>query len=153
MHYGWIVDLDRMFDLAADLKTREFYHCIEGPKKRDYWSTCSSVIRPLMENLGLPFDKRVVMCDLSNGDVDPEGKVFKGLGLSLGTNYAGHIPKKSVKKLQDVLAPGVEPKWFLSPERWQWTRNQHRQVLGVYTSEDHLVLLFCLLFDHHSSGG
>lgn len=126
MHYGWIVDLDRMWDLAVKLKSGTFYHCIDGPREREYWGTLECLMRPLLEHLDLPYDKRVVARQFSNGDVDPDdGKVLLTVGLSLGTNYAGRLSEERVKKIRDLVAPGVEPRWFLDVERWKWTKNKN----------------------------
>lgn len=123
MHYGWILDLDLTLKLALELY-HPFYNYIGGPKKLDYWSTFSGLIRPLMTHLGLPYDERVTVCQIGNGNLTPAGKVSVTLGLSMGTNYTGRIEEESAKKLRDATAPGAELKWFLDAERWQWKENR-----------------------------
>lgn len=131
LHYGWIIDLKRTFKLAKD-KYRAFYNYIDGPKKPDYFTTCSSVIRPLMHELGIPYDERVSICQINNGELGPTGIVLVTLGLSMGTNYTGHIPEENAKKLRDVTAPSAELKWYLDYKHWQWTENRRYRAPGAF---------------------
>lgn len=69
---------------------------------------------------------------MASGDLGSSGKILVALGLSLGTNYVGHIPEDNVRKLRDMTAPAVEPRWFLDPKRWKWTVNLHYKAPGTW---------------------
>lgn len=42
----------------------------------------------------------------------------------MGSNYEGAIPEEQIKRLGEVVAPGVEIRWFLDKGEWAWTRGE-----------------------------
>lgn len=141
LHYGWIIDLKRTFKLAED-QDLAFYHYMDGPKKPDYFTTCSTFIPTLMHDLGLPYDERVYLCQIGSGELNPSGTVAVKLGVSMGTNYTGHMSEEDAKKLRDATAPGAKIKWYLDAKRWQWTENRRYRAPGALRF---IVLCFTLL--------
>ncbi|EIM84289.1 uncharacterized protein STEHIDRAFT_158975 [Stereum hirsutum FP-91666 SS1] len=122
VHYGWILDKELTLKLALEL-SEPFYHWIDGPKKIDYWTTFTGLITRLMAHLGLPVDRRVSVCQIGTVELSTKARIVRRLGLSMGTNYTGHIPEESAKKLRDATAPGADVKWYLDTKRCKWVEN------------------------------
>ncbi|EIM80674.1 uncharacterized protein STEHIDRAFT_125704 [Stereum hirsutum FP-91666 SS1] len=79
-----------------------------------------------MEDHDLPFDDRIDVVYVCDGNFDPDPTKIRTnfqLAVTIGTNYHGAISKDFAAKIQDLVAPGVRPRWFLDRDEWTWTKS------------------------------
>lgn len=134
LHYGWILDTERIYEYAErhgiHAKRRD-----ENGEHRSYYRACLSAVTPMLEELGIPDDPRITIQSVSNGDyrLNPtDGHVNFHIALTVGNNYKGLIPWEHIDKLGNLAAPNVQMKWYLDSERWQWMRRPRKErVRGV----------------------
>lgn len=127
MHYGWILDKDRALRFV---QSHGFDPIVSDERgiTPNYYAACIEALTILLdEKTGvIPDDPRIKIVFLCDGQyfLNPvkQGKINFHLALSVGTNYEGAIPTKDIEKLGEVIAPGVEPMWFLDMEKWTWSR-------------------------------
>lgn len=123
MHLAWIVDKERMFDYALEHGVNAIVSDHLG-SRRNYYAACNEAMICLLEDLGIPSDDRIDVVFVCNGDyqprpTDPNHQNFQ-LAVRIGTNYEGAVSDETVALLQDFIAPGVKPRWFLDSDEWQW---------------------------------
>lgn len=129
MHLGWLVDKDRMYDYALEHGVNAMFYGHDG-NHRNYFDACNEALNFLLEDLGIPDDHRIEIVYVCKGDygpnpADPEHENFHP-ALSIATNYEGAIPREHANKLQDFVAPGAKPRWFLNQDQWMWTKAPKR---------------------------
>lgn len=79
----------------------------------------------------IPYDPRIKLVFASDGDYVEEplkhGKINFKLALKVGSNYEGAVSEEDMKRIGELVAPGVELKWFLDKDQWCWTRQQPQE--------------------------
>lgn len=119
-----------MFEYARDHGTECVIDDDDEGTHPNYFDACGEAVSIALEELNIPYDRRIEIVFACDGDydpnpTDPDHENFK-LALSIGTDYRGAIPKEHVEKLGEFVAPGVKVRWFLDMDRWQWTRARRR---------------------------
>lgn len=152
LHLGWIVDKDRMFDYA-------FKHGVNATvddhlgSRRNYYDACNEAVICFLEDLDMPFDDRIDVVSVCDGDYEqnPNGADHKNfqLAVRIGTNYDGVIPRETAMQLQNFIAPGVKPRWFLDRDEWFWTKSPRLKKLQGMSQP----FPPCLLSDPHLALG
>lgn len=114
-----------MFDYALEHGINAMIHDSLG-SRRHYTAACKEALICLQNNLDLPFDERIDVVHVCDGNykhnsTDPDHQNFQ-LAVRVGTNYDGVVSRETAVQLQNFIAPGVKPRWFLDRDEWQWSR-------------------------------
>ncbi|EIM80678.1 uncharacterized protein STEHIDRAFT_162456 [Stereum hirsutum FP-91666 SS1] len=124
LHLGWIVDKEAMFEHALE----QGVNCTISDDKghrRNYYAACNEGLLCFLEDLDLSFDDRNDVVNVCDGDYElnsTEARKNFQLAVTIGTNYDRLIPKEAAARIQDFVAPGVKPRWFLDQDKWVWTK-------------------------------
>ncbi|EIM80676.1 uncharacterized protein STEHIDRAFT_115550 [Stereum hirsutum FP-91666 SS1] len=129
MHLAWLVDQDRMYEYALAHGVNAMVYDHDGDH-RNYFDACNEAVNFMLEDFGIPYDPRIEIVYVCKGDynpdaIDPEYDNFHP-ALSIGTNYQGLIPEEQADKLKAFLAPGVQPRWYLDQDEWNWSKAPKR---------------------------
>ena len=142
MHLGWIINDDH---IVAFAERHGFTPTIDDGTEisPNVYGACVEALNIILDDDEkdgqVPGDPRIGLVFVSDGDIVPnpveQGRDNFHLAVRVGTNYAGTIPKEHIEKLGAIIAPGVDPKWFLDMERWYWTsRPQFKASKSARTS-------------------
>lgn len=129
MHIGWLLDRDAVWKYAKSHGAEVFNYEEDGPVP-SIFAAARKAIPSMAKDAGIPDDDRIDVVLLCDGEcvANPgEPKYFNlHLVLTCGTNYSRTISRADAAQLEAVVKNFIVPeaglKWYLDPDRWQWTR-------------------------------
>lgn len=147
MHLGWILDRDRALRFVQSHGINPTFSDDENGILPNYAAACREALIILLDKKTgvIPRDSRIRIAFFCDGQYVPNpvelGRINFHLALSVGTNYAGTIPKEHVETLGEAVAPGVTPRWFLDMDKWFWTKGSVKSSKPSSSSSTFLIFV------------
>ncbi|KAI0313839.1 hypothetical protein OF83DRAFT_1139558 [Amylostereum chailletii] len=151
LYYGFPMDGDKIMDILLEqlpdaveyfaenikdewARTDDFDRLIDPEERRKSEQEHRKKVKMVPSKLETLGTYSLANIAISNHLGIPEGFVRTTLfaetngrftyGVSLGSNYTGLIAPELRDKVRDFfqISPGVQPQWYLNPNRWHWRR-------------------------------